>query len=60
MSGRFRDQSGFVGEEARRHGAVVAGKVFINSCREQPAGKRQINVWDYPANLLVLQRRRWR
>jgi hypothetical protein len=55
VSGHFRDQTGFVCELARRHGATVAGKVYVDARREQPSGKRQTNVWGYPSTLLVLE-----
>lgn len=54
IASRFRDQSGFVTEAARNAGAKVVGKLYVAARREQPAGKRQLNVWGYHSVLLVL------
>jgi hypothetical protein len=54
IASHFRDQSGFVTEAARAHGATVIQKLYIAVRREQPAGKKQRNVWGYHSVLLVL------
>lgn len=54
VSGRFRDQSGFVCDAARQAGAEVVGKLYVAARRAQPAGKTQTNIWGYHSVLLVL------
>lgn len=54
VASAFRDQSGFVTEAARKAKATVAGKLYVNATRIQPAGKKQLNIWGYNSVLLVI------
>lgn len=55
VASAFRDQSGFVTEGARKVGASVVGKLYVNAYRAQPAGKKQLNIWGYHSVLLAIQ-----
>lgn len=55
VASSFRDQSGFVTEAVRAKGGRVAGKLYIQARRGQPAGKKQLNIWGYHSVLLVIE-----
>jgi hypothetical protein len=54
VASKFRDQSGFVTEAVRKEGGRILGKLYVRAHREQPAGKKQLNVWGYHSVLLLI------
>lgn len=56
VASRYRPQTMLVWEAARRVGARLVGELYVVGNREQPTGKRQVNIWSNCSTMMVLGR----
>lgn len=58
VASRFAPQSYPVWRAATEVGARLTGLLYVSARREQPKGKRQINVWSSCSTLMIFERGR--
>lgn len=56
VASRYSPQSYLVWEAARKHGGRLVAELHVVGRREQPTGKRQLNVWSAASTLLAFRR----
>lgn len=56
VASRYSPQSYLVWEAARKHGGRLVAELHVVGRREQPTGKKQLNVWSAASTLLAFKR----